>query len=175
MRAMTTAASDRDDIPTTWDERATLMRMWDYTRKTAIWKCEGLSEEQSRRSLLSTSPLMTVSGVVNHLRWVEYSWIEGDLLGQEEVYPWPDDAPTREMSYALEVPLAQIIAEWQEQSARYDEWIAGWDLDRRAVKTLNTGAHATLRWILFHLVEENARHNGHLDIIREQLDGSTGA
>ncbi|MDQ1603661.1 MAG: hypothetical protein QOE01_1506 [Actinomycetota bacterium] len=167
-------ASKRTDLPTAWDDRATLLQMLVYTRDTAMWKCEGLSDEQARRALLPTSPLMTVVGIVNHLRWVEYSWIEGDMLGREEVYPWPEDAPTKEMSYALGVPLAEVIAGWREQIARYDELFADLDLDLRAAKPVSTGEKPTFRWILHHLVEENARHNGHLDIIREMLDGTTG-
>ena len=73
--------TERTDLPETQDERSILLTMLDYTRKTAVAKCEGLSDEDARRNVLPTSPLMTMSGVVSHLRWVEYSWIHVPAAG----------------------------------------------------------------------------------------------
>ena len=166
--------TERTDLPAALDERTTLLTFLDYTRRTAIAKCEGISEEDARRAPLSGSPLMTVAGVVSHLRWVEYSWIEGRLLGREDEGPWTEDDPDREFHFDLVRPLPDVIADWVAQSRRYDELIAGLDLETVAAQTIRGGHPVNLRWIIHHLVEENARHNGHLDILRELADGVTG-
>ena len=85
-----------------------------------------------------------------------------------------DEDPDREMRIAVDFPLTQLLDEYAEQSARYRELVAGHDLDRQAAGTIRDGVRVDLRWILLHLTEETARHNGHLDILREMLDGTTG-
>ncbi|MFC7386971.1 DinB family protein [Sphaerisporangium rhizosphaerae] len=164
----------RTDIPSAWDERATLETLLDYVRATVHAKCEGLSEENARKALLPSSPLTTISGLVSHLRWVEYSWVQVRLLGEEEHAPWTEEDPDREMRIALEIPLSRLLAEYEEQCARYRELLAPLSLDTVAKEPLRDGTRVTLRWILHHLVEETARHNGHIDILREMLDGVTG-
>ncbi|MCX3059217.1 DinB family protein [Streptomyces beihaiensis] len=163
-----------DDMPAAWDERAQLTTFLDYARDTARAKCDGVCEENARKSLLPGSPLMTMSGLINHLRWVEYYWFQVVFLGEEDQGPWTDDDPDREMRVAVDFPLAQLLDEYAEHSARYRELVARTDLDQRAERPVRDGRHVDLRWILHHLVEETARHNGHLDIIREMLDGTTG-
>jgi uncharacterized damage-inducible protein DinB len=148
--------------------------MLDYVRATVHAKCEGLSEDDARAAPLATSPLMTISGLVSHVRWVEYAWIELRLLGEEDHGPWTDDDPDREMRIAVDIPLAQLLKEYQEQSAGYSERLASMDLDTVAKVPTRAGTYVTLRWILHHLVEETARHNGHIDILREMADGVTG-
>jgi uncharacterized damage-inducible protein DinB len=165
----------RTDVPPAWDERATLTTFLDYVRATVRAKCEGVSEDGARAAPLPTSPLMTLSGLVNHVRWVEYFWIEVRLLGQEDNGPWTDDDPDREMRIAVETPIAQLLDEYDAQSARYRELVASMDLDTRSKRNISTGEPVTLRWILMHLIEEVARHNGHIDILREMADGTTGA
>jgi uncharacterized damage-inducible protein DinB len=164
----------RTDMPATWDERATLTTFLDYVRATVHAKCEGVSEEHARSAPLPGSPLTTMSGLVSHLRWVEYSWIQTRLLGEEDQGPWTDDDPDREMRIAVDIPLAQLLEEYEEQCARYRVLVASLDLDTVAKRPIRDGTHVTLRWILHHLIEETARHNGHLDILREMADGVTG-
>jgi uncharacterized damage-inducible protein DinB len=165
----------RSDVPETWDERATLLAMLGYVRATVRAKCEGLSDALARVAPLPTSPLTTISGLVSHLRWVERSWFETVYLGKPDDGPWTEDEPDREMTYRLDVPLTTLLAEYEAQAAHYDELVRTADLDSTAQKPIRTGRHVTLRWILLHLIEETARHNGHLDILREQADGVTGA
>jgi len=73
---------------------------------------EGLSDEKARQAPLSTSPLMTVSGLVSHVRWVGYSWFEVVFLGHEDQGPWTEEDPDREMRIAFDVPLAQLLDEF---------------------------------------------------------------
>ena len=166
--------TERTDLPETQDERSILLTMLDYTRKTAIAKCEGLSDEDARRNVLPTSPMMTMSGLLSHLRWVEYSWIRGRLLGEDDEGPWTDEDPDREFHYRLAEPLSVTIEDYQELARAHDELFTGIELDQVAALTVRGGKEITFRWIVQHLIEENARHNGHLDIMRELIDGSTG-
>src|SRR6266545_3883004 len=69
---------------------------------------------------------------------------------------------------------ARLLEEYEAQCARNRELAAGLDLDTPSKRTISTGEPVTLRWILFHMVEETARHNGHIDILRELADGVTG-
>ncbi|MEV6326143.1 DinB family protein [Streptomyces sp. NPDC051909] len=163
-----------DDMPSAWDERTQLTTFLDYARDTVRAKCEGLSEENARKALLPGSPLMTMSGLVNHLRWVEYYWFQVVFLGEEDQGPWTAEDPDREMRIAVDFPLAQLLDEYAGQSARYRELVAGSGLDDKAERARRDGIPVDLRWILLHLTEETARHNGHLDILREMLDGTTG-
>jgi uncharacterized damage-inducible protein DinB len=165
----------RTDTPAAWDERSTLTAMLDYARATVRAKCEGLPDEAARRKHLPTSPLTTVAGLVSHLRWVEYSWFEVVLLGREDAGPWTEEDPDREMRIALDVPLATLLDEYDAQAERYRQLVAGMDLDTRCQRPMSGGQFPTLRFVLLHLIEETARHNGHLDILRELTDGVTGA
>jgi uncharacterized damage-inducible protein DinB len=171
---MTDSAVTRTDTPPTWDERTVLLTFLDYARATVHAKCEGLSDEDARKAPLPKSPLMTISGLVSHLHWVEYSWIQTRFLGEEDHGPWTDEDPDREMRIGPEMPLAALLADYEAQCQRYRELVAGRDLDEPAQRPLRSGEFPTLRWILFHLVEETARHNGHIDILREMADGVTG-
>ncbi|MFE9133630.1 DinB family protein [Streptomyces sp. NPDC007355] len=163
-----------DDTPPAWDERTQLTTFLDYTRDTVRAKCAGVSAENARRALLPGSPLMTMSGLVNHLRWVEYYWFQVVFLGEDDQGPWTEEDPDREMRIAVDFPLTQLLDEYAEQSTRYRELVAETELATTARRAVRGGLHVDLRWILLHLTEETARHNGHLDILREMLDGTTG-
>ncbi|WP_333762031.1 DinB family protein [Streptomyces sp. IBSBF 2390] len=165
----------RTDTPPSWDERTQLTTFLDYARATARAKCEGASPEDARRAPLPGSPLMTLCGLINHLRWVEYYWFQVVFLGEEDEGPWTDEDPDREMRIAVDVPLAQLLAEYEEQSTRYRELVAATDLDAQAKRSMRDDRHPDLRWVLLHLIEETSRHNGHLDVVRELLDGTTGS
>ncbi|WP_055481801.1 DinB family protein [Sphaerimonospora mesophila] len=164
----------RTDLPATWDERATLATFLDYVRATVHAKCEGAAEEHARSAPLPTSPLTTMSGLVSHLHWVEYFWFQVVFLGEEDRGPWTEDDPDRELRIGVERPLAELLAEYEAQCARYRELVASHDLDDTAKRAFPQGRNVTLRWIIMHLIEETARHNGHLDILREMADGVTG-
>ncbi|MER5384364.1 DinB family protein [Streptomyces sp. NPDC002688] len=164
----------RTDTPSAWDERTQLTTFLDYARATARAKCEGVSAEDAVKAPLPGSPLMTLSGLINHLRWVEYYWFQVVFLGEEDEGPWTDEDPDREMRIAVDIPLPQLLDEYEEQSARYRKLVAGNDLDTKAERAGGGGRRVDLRWIVLHLVEETSRHNGHLDILRELADGRTG-
>ncbi|MFF4778488.1 DinB family protein [Microtetraspora fusca] len=164
----------RTDMPSSFDERTMLTTFLDYARATVHAKCEGLSDEDARKAPLPGSPLMTISGLVSHLRWVEYSWMQVVFLGEEDEGPWTDEDPDREMRIGPDFPLAELLADYEAQSDRYRKLVASHDLGTLAKRKIRSGKEVELRWIIMHLIEETARHNGHIDILREMADGVTG-
>jgi hypothetical protein len=72
-------------------------------------------------------------------------------------------------------PLRQLLDEYDAQSERYRALVAEHDLDSRSQRSMSTGETVTLRFVLLHLIEETARHNGHIDLLREMADGVTGS
>ena len=164
----------RSDTPEVWDERTTLLTMLQYTRDTAAEKCRGLEAALGAATPLSTSPLMSIGGLVNHLRWVEHSWVESRFVGGPDLGPWTDESPDQEFLDGASTPLEEILAAYVDQARRTDAIVGEHSLDDRSQSPLRSGERPTLRWVLMHLVEENARHNGHLDILRELADGTTG-
>jgi uncharacterized damage-inducible protein DinB len=162
-----------DDIPEAFDERSILLQVLHYAQDTAVMKVSGLSQELARRAPLPGSPLMSPANVLNHLRWVERSWVNTDLFGGEDDGPWTANNPDAEFEQGSELPVEEVIARYEQEAARTRAVFAEVDLDmvRRNEKRPQP---VTARWILQHLIEETARHNGHLDILRELADGSTG-
>ena len=163
--------------PLTADERGQLTGWLDLQRSFVRMKCEGLGEEDAHRKLLPTSPLMTMAGVVAHLRWNEYSWFQLNLMGVPNTgqTPWTKGGHVDAEMFVDDIPLGQLLDEYDAECARSNETIAALSLD-----TVEQGPYAakgeaaSLRYILCHMIEETARHMGHMDIIRELVDGKTG-
>ncbi|MGH3680886.1 MAG: DinB family protein [Natronosporangium sp.] len=156
------------------DERTQLLGWLDLQRGIVHWKCEGLSEPDAHRSVIPSSPLMTVAGVVSHLRWVENTWFEVAFLGRPADGPQFQDEPEAADMIVDGIPLGQLLAEYERQCAVSNEIIAAHPLDQVGRHPDFKVSAASLRWILLHLIEETARHAGHLDTIRELLDGRKG-
>ena len=95
----------RTDTPTAWDERTTITTFLDYARATVRAKCEGVAESDARAAPLPDSPLMTMSGLVSHVHWVEYWWFQVTFLGEDDHGPWTDEDPDREMRIAVDLAL----------------------------------------------------------------------
>jgi len=155
------------------DERTQLVGWLDMQRAIVHWKCEGLSEEDAHRSVLPDSPLMTMAGIVSHLRWTEQCWFEVLFMGEPATGPQfvgPEDADMMVEG----VPLAQLLEEYQRQCAASNEIIAAHAMDDVGRHPDFKSAAGSLRWMLIHMVEETARHAGHLDTVRELLDGHKG-
>ncbi|MFF3780869.1 DinB family protein [Streptomyces sp. NPDC001933] len=155
------------------DERTQLVGWLDTQRATARWKCEELSEADAHRPVLPSSPLMTMAGVMSHLRWAEHLWFEVVLLGRPAVGPMFDEPEDADMRVEG-VPLAELLDDYDRQVAVSNEIFAAQSLDDVGRHPDFDASGASLRWIMFHMIEETARHAGHLDAIRELLDGRTG-
>ncbi|MFE0376520.1 DinB family protein [Streptomyces inhibens] len=158
----------------TADERTQLVGWLDMQRAIIPWKCEGLSHADAHRPVLPASPQMTMAGVVSHMRWVEHCWFEVMLMGRPAEGPMFDDGPEDAHMRVDGIPLAQLLDEYDRQCAVSNEIIAAHSLDDVGRHPDFRGAAANLRWMLFHMIEETARHAGHMDAIRELVDGERG-
>ena len=164
----------RVDPPMAADELSMLTTWLEWHRATVHAKCVGLSPAHATATPLPTSPLMSVGAVVSHLRWVEHAWFEMLLAGLPRNGNATPDDPDAEWRRGGEVPLSRLLDEYEEQCARSRAITARLDLDAVAATARGGEDPATLRWVLVHMIEETARHNGHLDVLRELADGVTG-
>jgi uncharacterized damage-inducible protein DinB len=172
----------RREPPYEGGEVATLLGFLDYQRATMEWKCRGLSDEQLRMTLRPSS--MTLGGLLKHLACVEDSWFTETVAGEPLPEPWAG------VDWEAD-------PEWIWRTAAFDSgeylralWTEGVNRSRAVVQAqLGRGegvalseTHAawgrdypvSLRWVVVHMIEEYARHNGHADLMRESIDGLTG-
>ena len=155
------------------DERTQLVGWLDLQRAIAAWKGEGLSEADAHRAVLPTSPYMTMAGIISHLRWTENLWFEIIFLGHPAAGPQFEGPEDADMMVAG-IPLEQLLAEYDQQCATSNEIMAAHSLDDVGRYPEYRATETTLRWIMLHMIEETARHAGHMDAIRELLDGRKG-
>jgi uncharacterized damage-inducible protein DinB len=167
-----TAAPERPEPSMTGSDREQLEQFLDYQRATVVWKCSGLTDEQARRRFVP-SELTTIAGLVSHLRLVEWSWFTVDLAGGPDT--WAERlAEDRDAEFrdADTIPIARLIADYETECEASREVMATLDLDQRI--PFRDGRMLTPRWVMIHMIEETARHAGHIDLLRELTDGLTG-
>ncbi len=153
------------------DERIQLNQVLDYQRATVRMKCGGLTDEAAR-TRLTPSPLTTIAGVVSHLVWVERWWME-HVLGQRPVnFPWNDEHEDGDWEQGDQIPLAELLDQYDDACDTARTVVADLDLDD--VPAPDSPHPISVRAAMLHMIEETARHLGHLDILRELTDGSTG-
>lgn len=166
----------RTDGPTAGAERAVLEHYLGRARETVLLKVTGLDAEQlARRSVPPSS--MSLLGIVRHLTEVETYWLRVVLLGEPDVRgPYSSETnPDGDFDDADASTAGADVAAYEAELVTTRRNIAAWsDLDR-PVRGLRNGQPVNLRWILVHLVEEYARHLGHMDLLRETVDGRTGS
>lgn len=151
-------------------EWETLAGMLDYLRGTVVTKVAGLSTEQSQQRSVEASAL-SPAALVKHLTGVERFWFSIDFAGADLPWPWSDDNPHGNFPILPGETIDELIAAYEEECARSRAAIAGADLDDVA---RGEGMTFRLRYALVHMIEETARHCGHLDLLREQIDGVRG-
>lgn len=170
----------RLEPPVDADEAATLLGFLGFHRATFAWKCAGLDASGLNTTVGASS--MTLGGMLKHLALVEDQWCSQFLHGRDPEPPWDTvdwdaDRDWDWHSAAQDTP-EQLRALWQGAVSRsqrlFDEALGDGGLDRPARRSWDDGRSPSRRWILVHLIEEYARHNGHADLIRESIDGSTG-
>ncbi|MBN6057249.1 DUF664 domain-containing protein [Nonomuraea sp. RK-328] len=170
----------RPEPPLAGDEIATVLGFLEFQRATLAWKCAGLDADGLRATAGASS--MTLGGMLKHLAYVEDEWSSYWLHGRDRQPPWDtvDWKADRDWDWhsAADDSPEQLHAIWQGAVNRsrslVAEALADGGPDRLARRTWRDGRAPSLRWILLHLVEEYARHNGHADLIRESVDGLTG-
>ena len=180
----TTDDHGRREPPRAGSEAATLLGFLDYQRTTLAWKCSGLSDAQLRVAL-PPSPI-TLGGLLKHLACVEDSWFTEVVAGRPLPEPWasvdfgadPDwlwRSAADDAGDALRALWADRVS--RSQAIAADRLRAGGDAALGQVHPVlywGDQERVSFRWVLTHLIEEYARHNGHADLIRESLDGETG-
>jgi uncharacterized damage-inducible protein DinB len=170
------AAVDRVDPPLDGEEAAQLFGFLDFQRATLQQKAAGLDAEQLARTLAPST--MTLAGLLKHMALVEDHWFSVFLHGNEMAAPWrgvdwEQDPDWEWHSAGDDAPddLRALLGEAVETSRRL---AAGVELGHLSARKLRSGRAVNLRWIVLHMIEEYARHNGHADLIRESIDGSVG-
>ncbi|MFD9892328.1 DinB family protein [Amycolatopsis sp. NPDC059027] len=162
----------RPEPPLLGDERAQLTGFLDYLRATVVLKASGLSDEQARRSLLP-SELTTIAGLVRHLAYVEQYWFRVILSGEPDTWA-AILAEDRDADFRLDpdVPLTELVAAYEAECRNSREVVARLGFSDEF--PFRDGKRLTVRWVVAHMIEETGRHAGHLDLLRELIDGSTG-
>jgi hypothetical protein len=165
---------DRADPPTTGDELTQLRGFLGYQRDTLRIKTEGLDAAQLAATLAPSD--LTLGALLKHCALNEDWWFSCVLTGAEHAEPfasadWEADRDWEMTSAAADTP-SQLRALFDGFTARSDAIIsAAPGLDALSARP---GERFSLRWIIVHMIEEYARHNGHADLIRQSIDGVTG-
>jgi uncharacterized damage-inducible protein DinB len=162
----------RVDPPLEADERTTLTAFLDFNRDTLARKCEGLTDDQLRERAVPPSDL-SLLGIVRHMAEVERNWFRPVLTAEKmQTIYGPDmdwEAAFRDAGTA---DAGEAFSTWRAECDHARALVA-------AAPSLETRGYRgrdwfSLRWVLTHMIEEYARHNGHADLLRERLDGATG-
>ena len=156
------------------DVRALFLRYLDYYRQTVDAKVRGLDTAELRSSRLPSG--WTPIELVKHLAFMERRWLVWGFLGEDVVAPW-GDAHGERWYVAADETLEQLLTALHDGGARTRQIVERADLSTSAAvggRFTRDGEQPSLAWILFHVLQEYARHTGHLDIARELADGSTG-
>jgi uncharacterized damage-inducible protein DinB len=144
------------------------------------WKCAELDPAGLTATVGVSS--MTLGGMLKHLAYVEADWFSRWLRGKDRQSPWDKvdwkADPDWDWHSAAEDTPEQLLALWQDAVVRsrseVSDALAEGGLEQPSLRVWPDGRSPSLRWILVHMIEEYARHNGHADLIRESIDGLTG-
>ena len=177
---MTFDAEDRVPTPPAADEATTLVAFLDFQRDTLRWKCSGLDAAQLSTALPPST--MTLGGLLKHLSVVEAGWLNLTFAGGVARPSWLAEMDPENDDWSFTTAAGaepdQLFAWFDESIAVSDRVIADALAGADGLSTLSVqeddGTRISLRWILCHLIEEYARHNGHADLLRESVDGLTG-
>jgi hypothetical protein len=160
--------TQREPVPRTDSgELETALAFLSFARHCVLKKADGLSEEQLRRVLVGSGT--SILGLVRHLTVGERYWFGRDLM-----VPVAEEDFDFGMTVAADRPAGEVLADYQEAIADSDRAIRAVGEPSAVVARLADGERKTLRWVVAHMTSEVARHAGHADILREQIDGTTG-
>lgn len=149
------------------DEKTTLLTFLDYLRDAVAAKASGASDAAVRTPGVPSGT--SILGLVKHLTAVEIDWFAWAYAGGDVPHRGDDSPP------ADDETAESLLAAYAQAVARSNEIIAACtDLELPGARSLRETAPPSMRWILVHMIEETARHAGHADILREQIDGSVG-
>jgi uncharacterized damage-inducible protein DinB len=172
----TTEEEDRARPGLQVGEREMLTGWLEHHRAILAWKCEGLTGEQLRQRAVPPSSL-SLLGLIRHMAGVERGWFRQVLLGEDvpDLYSTEED-PDADFNDVDGADVAEAFSVFEKECDLARQAAAAEpDLDVLSKeRSSRTGEQFSLRWILTHMIEEYARHNGHADLLRERIDGTTG-
>jgi uncharacterized damage-inducible protein DinB len=168
-----TVTDPRVPPPYIGDERDMLNAWLEWHRGTLAVKCAGLTVEQLRTRSAPPSNL-SLLGLLRHMAHVERVWFRHVLADEDlpRLYE-KDDNPEADFEEVDTASADEAHAIWEAEVAHARELSAAASLDAVG-KRQREGLDVSHRWILVHMIEEYARHNGHADLLRERIDGATG-
>jgi uncharacterized damage-inducible protein DinB len=152
------------------DEKAILLTSMERHRDAVLWKLDGLDDEQLRRPMVPSGS--SLLGLVKHLAAVEYGWFCEPFGIKTEPLPFDDDDPEADLRLRDDETSAEVLAFYARARAAANAMVETHDLDTEGKSS--RGQAVTLRWVLVHMIEETARHAGHIDVLRELIDGKIG-
>ncbi len=143
-------------------------------RESVLAIVEGLSEEAWHRSVVPTG--WTPAGMLEHLGGAEWHWFQGVVAGRQPEFPGDldvDRAPYDPMSvvFTSDASSAEVLAFYCDQCAASESVLAATPLSVPPRGRHGPYEPPNVRWVVLHMIEETARHAGHLDLARELLDG----
>ncbi|MFF9275427.1 DinB family protein [Streptomyces griseosporeus] len=153
------------------DEKTTLLAALDSHRDAVVWKLEGLDEEAARRPMTPSGT--SLLGLVKHLASVEYGWFV-ETFGREREPLWFDPYTDEDMRATADETTTGLLAFYARARTAANAVITELPLDTVGTPPWRPDRSVTLRWVLTHMLTETARHAGHMDIVRELIDGATG-
>jgi hypothetical protein len=157
-------------VPFIGDEKHSLHVSLERHRDAVLWKLEGLGDDDLRRAMTPSGT--SLLGLVKHLASVEYGWFCHTFGRATEPLPFDDTDVDADMRARPDETTQDILAFYGRARAAADAAIDALHIDD--LGTAWFGEAVSLRWVLIHMVEETARHAGHIDILRELIDGVTG-
>jgi len=163
---------ERTEPPLEASERDMLNAWLDFERATLAIKCAGLTDAQLRERAVPPSSL-SLLGLIRHMAEVERNWFRPVLAGEPMACIFSSgmdwEASFRDVGTA---DVVEAFGAWQAECANARRLVgAAPSLD---VSGERGGERFSLRWVMNHMIEEYARHNGHADLIRERIDGLVG-
>jgi hypothetical protein len=165
---------DRPRIPRVAGEREALTAYLEYYRATVELKCRGLTTEQARTRSMPPST-MSLHGLVRHLAGVERWWFQQNFERREVPFLfYAEDHPDLDFDPPSDADFESDLDLWRAECAVSREVVAAHDLDDTA-RPLDWYEDVDLRWLMLRMITEYAQHCGHLDLLREGIDGRTGA
>ncbi len=165
--------TDRIDPPLTAGEAQMLEAWLDYHRSTLLIKCDGLSNEQLVERAVPPSSL-SLLGLVRHMTEVERHWFQQVFAQIDAPYHYcSDDEPDADFDRATPDAAAQSLERFRSECEDSRQVIDS-SHSLEDLGHLPKWGDVSLRWIMVHMIEEYARHNGHADLLRERIDGAVG-
>lgn len=154
-------------------ERETLEGFLDWYRAVVERKLDGLTPDDAKRVMTPTG--MSPLGILKHLGWVERGWFRETFAGEDVEAIDMDGDNSAEFAIGGDDTVGSVLAFYRAEVGQSRRICSdALSLDDVSAKETSYREQVSLRWIMVHMLEETARHAGHLDLMREEIDGQVG-